>query len=634
MSKESGPETVETLLRTKEVFPPPKTILEKAWVKDYDSVYKESIADPEKFWAKVAGELEWYKRWDRVLEWNYPWAKWFVGGQCNIIHNALDRHQNTPTKNKNAILWEGENGETRTITYGELNTLVCRFANVLKSLGIKNGDRVAVYLPRIPEQFVTMLACAKIGAIHTVVYSGFSAGALQERIKDAEARLLVTADGSYYRGKVLALSKIVSGLKDIPTVKNVIYVRRVKTSIEQPPAPELYWDELMAKASDKCETERMASEDPLYFLYTSGTTGRPKGVVHAHGGYMVGLYLTSKWIFDLKDKDVYWCTADPGWVTGHSYIVYGPLINGATEVFYEGAPDFPDPGRWWSIVQNKKITVLYSTPTAIRALMRFGEEIPKKYDLSSLRLLGSVGEPINPEAWYWYHKNIGRGRCPIMDTWWQTETGMILISPLPCLPLKAGSATKPFPGIIAEIIDKEGNILAPFKGGNLAIKTPWPAMMKTIHKDPARYEVYWNTIKGWYVAGDIASKDDDGYFWVKGRSDDVIKTSGYRIGTAEVESALVSFPAVAEAAVIGKPDPLKGEIIKAFVLLRVGYQKSPTIIDEMKKHVRTVMGPIAIPAEIDIVDSLPKTRSGKIMRRLLRAKELGLPIGDISTLEE
>ena len=634
MSKESGPDTVETLLRTKEVFPPPKSIVEKAWVKDYDSVYKESIANVEKFWEGVANQLSWYKKWDKVLEWNYPWAKWFVGGQCNIVQNALDRHQNTPTKNKTAILWEGEKGETRAITYGELNTLVCKFANVLKSLGIKKGDRVSVYLPRIPEQFVTMLACAKIGAVHCVVYSGFSAGALQERIKDSEAKLLVTADGSHYHGKVLALANIVGELKDVPTLKNVVYVRRVNTPIEKSPAPAVYWDELMAKASDKCETERMTSEDPLYFLYTSGTTGRPKGVVHVHGGYMVGLYLTMKWIFDLKDNDIFWCTADPGWVTGHSYIVYGPLINGTTVVFYEGAPDQPDPGRWWSIVQNKKVTVLYSTPTGIRALMRFGDQIPKKYDLSSLRLLGTVGEPINPEAWHWYHKNIGYGECPIMDTWWQTETGMILITPLPCLPLKAGSAAKPFPGIVAEIVDKDGNVLPPNKGGNLAIKTPWPAMMKTIYKDPARYEVYWNTIKGWYMAGDIASKDEDGYFWVKGRSDDVIKTSGYRIGTAEVESALVSFPAVAEAAVIGKPDQLKGEIIKAFVILRVGYQKSPTIVDEMKKHVRAVMGPIAVPAEIDIVDSLPKTRSGKIMRRLLRAKELGLPIGDVSTLEE
>lgn len=634
MSSQSGIETVETLLRSRELFPPPKSILEKAWVKDYESVYKESMADFEKFWGKIAKELEWYEPWDKVLEWNYPWAKWFPGAKCNIIQNALDRHQQTPTRNKTAILWEGENGDTRATTYGELNTLVCKFANVLKSSGIGKGDRVAVYLPRIPEQFVTMLACAKIGAIHTVVYSGFSSGALQERIKDSEAKLLVTADGSYYRGKVLALSKIVGELTDIPTVKNVIYVRRVKAPIEHSPAPALYWDELMAKASDKCETEQMASDDPLYFLYTSGTTGPPKGVIHVHGGYMVGLYITMKWIFDLKDDDIFWCTADPGWVTGHSYIVYGPLINGTTVVFYEGAPDYPDPGRWWSIVQNKKVTVLYSTPTAIRALMRFGEEIPRKYDLSSLRLLGSVGEPINPEAWHWYHRNVGRGNCPIMDTWWQTETGMILITPLPCMSLKAGSAAKPFPGIIAEIVDTDGNVLPPNKGGHLAIKTPWPAIMKTIHKDPARYEAYWKTIKGWYMAGDIASKDDDGYFWIKGRSDDVIKTSGYRIGTAEVESALVSFPAIAEAAVVGKPDPLKGEIIKGFVILRVGIEKSPTLIDDMKKHVRSVLGPIAVPAEIDIVESLPKTRSGKIMRRLLRAKELGLPIGDTSTLEE
>jgi acetyl-CoA synthetase len=639
----SSSEAVESLLKVEKVFYPSEDVVQKAYIKNYDNLYSKSIENIEKFWEEVARELEWFKPWEKVLEWNYPWAKWFVGAKCNIVHNALDRHVKTWRKNKVAIYWEGEPGDTRVITYSELFKLVNKFANALKDLGVRKGDRVTIYLPRIPEQIIAMLACAKIGAIHSVVYSGFSSGALRDRIRDAESKVIITSDGSNYRGRVIPLYKIVSEINECPTLNYVVVIRRACIPLEcdhnQPFVIGLqprcvYYDELMKNASVHCETEIMDSEDPLYFLYTSGTTGKPKGVVHVHGGYMVGVYITAKWIFDIKDDDVFWCTADPGWVTGHSYIVYGPLINGATILFYEGAPDFPNPGRWWSLVEKYGVSVLYSTPTAIRGLMRYGEEYPQKHDLSSLRLLGSVGEPINPEAWLWYYRNIGREKCPIMDTWWQTETGMILITPLPSTPLKPGSAAKPFPGIIANVVNASGEPLPPNKGGQLVIKTPWPAMMRTLYKDQERYVSYWNTISGWYMAGDVASKDEDGYFWIKGRADDVIKTAGYRIGTAEVESALVSHPAVAEAAVIGKPDPLKGEIIKAFIILRAGWQSSDDLKAELKKHVREVMGPIAVPSEVEVMDSLPKTRSGKIMRRVLKAKELGLPVGDTSTLEE
>lgn len=631
----SSSDSLETLMKVEKIYEPPRKLLEQANLKDREGVYKESIKDPEKFWDRIAKELEWYEPWTRVLEWEYPWAKWYLKAKCNIVHNALDRHATTWRKNKVAIYWEGEIGDSRTVTYSELYRDVNKFANVLKKLGVAKSDRVTIYMPRVPEQVVAMLACAKIGAIHSVVYSGFSSGALRDRIVDAEAKVVVTADGAYYRGKVVPLADIVGQTGECPSVKHAVVFERTKMKIKENPSFQYHsWEELMNGASSECQTERMDSEDPLYFLYTSGTTGRPKGVVHVHGGYMVGTYITTKWIFDIKDEDVYWCTADPGWVTGHSYIVYGPLINGASEVFYEGAPDYPDPSRWWSIVEKYGVTIFYSTPTAIRALMRFGEQPIAKHNISTLRLLGTVGEPINPEAWIWYHKAVGKSKCPIMDTWWQTETGMAMITPTPTVLLKPGSATKPFPGIVAEIIDKDGNPLPPNKGGMLAIKSPWPSMMRTIYKDPSRYETYWKTISGWYVAGDVASKDEDGYFWIKGRSDDVIKTAGYRIGTAEVESALVSFPPVAEAAVIGKPDPVKGEAIKAFVILKVGHKGSEQLIEEMKQHVRKVLGPIGVPAEIQVTDWLPKTRSGKIMRRVLKAKELGKEVGDTSTLEE
>ncbi len=624
---------LQSLLKVKEAFYPPKDLLDQANVKDYKKIYKKSVENPESFWAEAASELEWFRKWDKVLDWKYPWAKWFVGGKCNIVHNALDRHVASHRRNKVAISWEDENGDSRKITYWELSQLVNRFGNALKKLGIGKGDRVTIYMPRIPEQIVAMLACAKIGAAHVVVYSGFSAGALKERIEASESKAVVTADGSHYRGRVLELKKIVDDARaGLAHVKHVIVVRHARNPVATLPG-DISYEELMEKSSPKLESEVMDAGDMLYMLYTSGTTGKPKGVVHVHGGYMVGTYLTTKWIFDVKDSDLYWCTADPGWVTGHSYIVYGPLLAGASVMFYEGAPDVPDAGRWWSIAEKYGVSILYSTPTAVRSLMRFGEEWPGKYDLSSLRLLGSVGEPINPEAWLWFRKVTG-DRLPIMDTWWQTETGMVLITPLPCLPVKPGSAAKPFPGVVAAVVDKAGKPVGPNIGGNLVIKTPWPAMMNTIYKDPARYETYWNTIPGWYAAGDTARVDEDGYFWIMGRADDVLKVSGYRIGPAEVESALVSHHAIAEAAVIGKPDPIKGEAIKAFVILRQGFSKTDDLTEQLKKHVREELGPIAIPNEIDFVTSLPKTRSGKIMRRLLRAKELGLSLGDTSTLEE
>ncbi len=624
---------LQSLLKVKEAFYPPKDLLDQANVKDYEKIYKKSVENPESFWAEAASELEWFRKWDMVLDWKYPWAKWFVGGKCNIVHNALDRHVASHRRNKVAISWEDENGDSRKITYWELSQLVNRFGNALKKLEIGKGDRVTVYMPRIPEQVVAMLACAKIGAVHVVVYSGFSAGALRERIEASESKAVVTADGSHYKGRVLELKKIVDDARaGLAHVKHVIVVRHARNPVASLPG-DVSYEELMEKSSPKLESEVMDAGDMLYMLYTSGTTGKPKGVVHVHGGYMVGTYLTTKWIFDVKDSDLYWCTADPGWVTGHSYIVYGPLLAGASVMFYEGAPDVPDAGRWWSIAEKYGVSILYSTPTAVRSLMRFGEEWPGKYDLSSLRLLGSVGEPINPEAWLWFRKVTG-DRLPIMDTWWQTETGMVLITPLPCLPVKPGSAAKPFPGVVAAVVDKAGKPVGPNIGGNLVIKTPWPAMMNTIYKDPARYETYWNTIPGWYAAGDTARVDEDGYFWIMGRADDVLKVSGYRIGPAEVESALVSHHAIAEAAVIGKPDPIKGEAIKAFVILRQGFSKTDDLTEQLKKHVREELGPIAIPNEIDFVTSLPKTRSGKIMRRLLRAKELGLSLGDTSTLEE
>ncbi|MFZ1746375.1 MAG: acetate--CoA ligase [Nitrospirales bacterium] len=626
-------ENIETLQRSTRVIPPSPDVTANAHIQDYESAYNQSIANPEKFWDGIAKELHWFSPWNKVLEWNYPWAKWFVGGTCNIAYNCLDRHVQTWRKNKVAVIWVGEEGQERILTYGELYRQVNKCANALKSLGLNKGDRVTIYLPKIPEQIVAMLACARIGVIHTVVYSGFSATALAARIEACEARVVITADVGYDRGRKIPLKPVVDeAVAKCPTVEKVIVVQREKAASPLQAPKELDWEAWIKEQSPKCEAEQLDSETPLYILYTSGTTGKPKGVVHVHGGYMVGTYITTKYVFDLKDEDVYFCVADPGWVTGHSYIVYGPLLNGATILTAEGKPDYPDPGRWWDLIERYGVSIFYTTPTAIRLLMKFGEDWPKKYDLSSLKVLGSVGEPINPEAWEWFHRVTG-GTKPIMDTWWQTETGMIMVSPLPCVPLKPGSATRGFLGIEADVMDREGNVVE-HGGGFAVIKKPWPSMMRTIYKEPDRYLMYWNTIPGVYTAGDVCHKDEDGYLWFMGRADDVVKVAGNRIGTAEVESALVSHEAVVEAAVIGKPHPTAGEQIKAFVILKQGQQETPGLIKSLQDHVLQELGKIAVPREIEIVPSLPKTRSGKIMRRVLKAKELGQDPGDISTLEE
>lgn len=629
---------LDTLLKEQRLFHPPQSIVEKAYVKDYDKVREEAEKDIEAFWAKVADELEWFKKWDKVLdESNAPFYKWFIGAKCNIVHNALDRHVKTDRKNKVAIIWEGEPGDVKKMTYQQLYEEVNKFANALKKLGVKRGDRVTTYLPNIPEQAISLLACAKIGAIHSVVYGGFSAQALVDRITDAEAKIVITANASYRRGKVIRLKETVDeAIQKCPSVEKVIVVKRAE-DVECPmqEGRDLWYHEIIKDESTECETEVMDAEDILYILYTSGTTGKPKGVVHVHGGYMVGIYKTLQWVFDIKDDDIFWCTADVGWVTGHSYIVYGPLIVGTTTVMYESVPDYPNPDRWWEMIDRYGVTILYTAPTAIRALMKYGEEWPAKHKLDTLRILGTVGEPINPEAWVWYYRNIGKERCPIMDTWWQTETGMFMITPVPTLPLKPGSATKPFPGIVAEIMDAKGNVLPPNTGGFLVIKRPWPAMLRTLYRDPERYKkTYWDKLPGLYLTGDMARKDEDGYFWIQGRADDVVNIAGHRIGTMEVESALVSHEAVAEAAVIGVPDEVKGEVLKAFVILKKGVKGGDELKQTLKMHVRKEIGPIVIFKEIEFKDSLPKTRSGKIMRRVLKAQELGLPLGDISTLSD
>jgi acetyl-CoA synthetase len=626
-------EHIETLQRSTRVIPPPPDMKAHAHIQDYETAYKQSIADPEKFWDGIARELHWFSPWNKVLDWNYPWAKWFVGGTCNISYNCLDRHVQTWRKNKVAVIWVGEEGQERIITYGELYRQVNKCANALKSLGLNKGDRVTIYLPKIPEQIVAMLACARIGVIHSVVYSGFSATALATRIRDCEARVVITADVGYDRSKKVPLKPVVDeAVAKCPTVEKVIVVQREPSAVPLQAPKEIDWEDWLKEQSPICEAEHLDSETPLYILYTSGTTGKPKGVVHVHGGYMVGTYITTKYVFDLKDEDVYFCVADPGWVTGHSYIVYGPLLNGATILTAEGKPDYPNPGRWWDLIERYGVSIFYTTPTAIRLLMKFGEDWPKKYNLTSLKILGSVGEPINPEAWEWFHR-VTNGTRPIMDTWWQTETGMIMVTPLPCVALKPGSANRPFLGIEADVMDREGNVLE-HGGGFAVIKKPWPAMMRTIYKEPDRYLLYWNTIPGVYTAGDVCHKDEDGYLWFMGRADDVVKIAGNRIGTAEVESALVSHEAVVEAAVIGKPHPTAGEQIKAFVILKQGWKETPDLIKRLQDHVLQELGKLAVPREIAIVPSLPKTRSGKIMRRVLKAQELGQDPGDISTLEE
>ena len=628
--------TIDSLLKEREQYPPSGDFVRRALVKD-DALYKQAAKDPEGFWAQEAERLHWSKKWDRVLQWEAPFAKWFVGGKINVSENCLDRHVHSDRRNKAAIVWEGEPGDKKVFTYYQLWREVNKFANVLKSLGVKRGDRVTIYMPMIPELPIAMLACARIGAPHSVIFGGFSAKAIHDRAGDAETAVVITADAGYRRGSLVPLKKTVDeGIADLPVVKHVVVFKRAGGDCPMKEGRDLWWHDLMATADPWCPPEPMDATDPLFILYTSGTTGKPKGIVHSTGGYLVGVASTHRLIFDLHEDDFYWCTADIGWVTGHSYIVYGPLANGATSFIYEGAPDFPKQDRWWSLVEEYGVSIMYTAPTAIRACMRWGDEWPRHHDLSSLRLLGTVGEPINPEAWRWYYRNIGGSRCPVVDTWWQTETGMILITPLPAVgPQKPGSATFPFPGVSAEVVDESGNPAGVNRGGYLVITKPWPAMLLTIYKDPERYKAtYWSQIRGKYFAGDGARIDEDGYFWLMGRIDDVINLAGHRIGTMEVESALVSHPKVAEAAVVGKPDQLKGQVLVAYVVLKSGEERSEALKDELKKHVRKEIGPIAAPEMVYITDKLPKTRSGKIMRRVIRALVSGQEIGDTTTLED
>jgi acetyl-CoA synthetase len=605
----------------------------------YLSLQSDSLRDPESFWANIAGQLVWHKKWDKVLQWDPPFAQWFVGGTLNASENAVDRHVTSWRKNKAAYLWEGENGERRTITYGELHREVNRLASVLQNLGLRKGDTVAIYMPLVPEFPIAMLACARLGLPFTVVFSGFSANALGERIQDCEAKIVVTADGGYRRGKILELKTVVDdAVKECPSVKHVVVFRRTRHVVPMTEGRDHWWHDLMAKASSYVAPVPVDSTHLLYILYTSGTTGKPKGVAHGTGGYLVFAYATQEWVFDAKDEDVFWCTADIGWVTGHTYVVFAPLMHGLTSVMYEGALDYPEPDRWWEIVERYGVTILYTAPTAIRSLMRHGDNLPRQHNLESLRLLGTVGEPINPAAWQWYFDVIGQGRCPIVDTWWQTETGGIMISPslrLGLVPLKAGSATFPLPGIDADVVDEKGNSLPPGEKGFLVIKKPWPGMFMTLYKDSERYrQVYWTRFSGLYYPGDYAMRDADGYFWLLGRADEVIKVAGHRLGTREVEDALVSHPSVAEAAVAGRPDPVKGEAIVAFVTLKKMADPSGALAEELRQHVRKMIGPIATPESIYFARLLPKTRSGKIMRRVIKAVASGGAIGDLSTLED
>jgi acetyl-CoA synthetase len=626
------------LLHERRIFEPNEEVKERAHIKNWEAEIEKG-RDPGKYWAEKAEQFEWFKKWDKILDdSNKPFYKWFVNGKINLAYNAVDRWIHTEKRNQVAILYVNERGDERKITYYELYREVNKFANALKNLGVKKGDTVSMYLPMCPELMVSILACNKIGAIHSVVYSGLSVGAFVERMNDARAKIVITADGTFRRGKIIDLKKISDeAMLQCPTIETVIVVKHagnpIKTS--ELSGKEIFYDRVIEGEPAEFEPEQMDSEDPLFILYTSGSTGKPKGVLHTTAGYMVGISTTMKNIFDIQDNDLWWCTADIGWITGHSYLIYAPLLLGTTTLVYEGAPDYPDPGIWWQIIEKYGVTKFYTAPTAIRHLMRYGNKYPNLYNLSSLKVLGTVGEPINPEAWIWYYKNVGKEKCPIMDTWWQTETGMHLISPLPVSPLKPGSATRACPGIEADVVDEEGNPVPLGKGGFLVIKNPWPAMFRTLYKDEERFiNAYWNDIPGVYKAGDMARKDEDGYFWIQGRSDDVLKIAGHRIGTAEVESAFVSHPAVAEAAVIGKDDPIKGQVIKAFLILKEGYTLKTDLIEDLKRHVRYELGPVAVLGEIEQVKALPKTRSGKIMRRILRAQEAGEDLGDTSTLEE
>ncbi len=632
---------IESSLTEERIFLPPKQFSEQAHIKsfaEYEQIYDQAAENPEEFWASAAESLHWFKKWDTILEWKEPFAKWFVGGTLNIAYNCLDRHLETSRRNKAAIIWEGEPGEIRTITYQQLHTEVSKFANVLKKLGIKSGDRVALYMPLVPELAMAMLSCARIGAVHTVIFGGFSAEAIKDRVNDGDCKLIVTADGGYRRGSEIRLKDTVDeAVENCPTIENVVVFKRTGSKIKMKAGRDHWWHELVQIVNDDCEAEELDSEHPLFILYTSGTTGKPKGILHTTGGYLTQTTLTSKWIFDLKDEDIYWCTADIGWITGHSYVVYGLLSNGATVLMYEGAPNFPDFDRFWDIIERHKVNIFYTAPTAIRAFIKWGEQYPLKHDLSSLRLLGTVGEPINPEAWMWYYKIIGKEKCPIVDTWWQTETGSIMISPFPgATPTVPGTATRPFPGIIVDIVNKDGDSVPDGEGGYLVIKHPFPSMLRTIYGDDERYKkTYWSEIPNVYFAGDGARRDERGYFWIMGRVDDVINVSGHRLGTAEIESALVSHEAVAEAAVVGRPDELKGSAIAAFVTLEGGRSGNDELKEELRAHVAKEIGALAKPDDIRFSDALPKTRSGKIMRRLLRElASNGEVAGDVTTLED
>jgi len=633
---------IDSTLKETRLFKPAKEFSKKAHIQSlaqYQALCRQAKKNPERFWGELAKDhLTWFSTWKKTLIWKAPFAQWFVGGKINLSVNCLDRHVASSHRNKAAILWEGEPGDKRTLTYQELADEVGRLANGLKSLGLKKGDCAGIYMPMVPEAAVAMLACARLGLTHTVVFGGFSAQAVRDRMNDAQAKAILTADGGYRRGTVVALKAHVDeALKDAPTVKHVVVLKRTGQEIPMIQGRDHWWHDLVPKQSASCAPEKLDSEHPLFILYTSGTTGKPKGIVHSTAGYLLGAMLTTKWIFDLKDDDIFWCTADIGWVTGHSYVVYGPLANGATVFMYEGAPNFPEPDRFWSLIERWKVNIFYTAPTAIRAFMRWGEEWPKKHDLSSLRLLGSVGEPINPEAWMWYQRVIGNKKCPIVDTWWQTETGAIMISPLPgATPTVPGSATLPLPGVEADIVTREGKPVGPKEGGFLVIKKPWPSMLRGIHGDPARFkEQYWSQIPGSYFTGDGARRDKNGYFWVMGRVDDVINVAGHRLGTMEIESALVSHQSVAEAAVVGKPDELKGTSIAAFVTLKSGIAATDDLKKELILHVGKEIGSIAKPDDLRFTDALPKTRSGKIMRRLLRDVAAGnQTAGDTTTLED
>jgi acetyl-CoA synthetase len=632
---------IESTLNEQRVFPPPAEFAARARNKsmdEYERLRAEAASDPDAFWARMAEELHWFKRWDKVLNWEPPHAEWFVNGTTNVSYNCLDRHLSTERRTKTALLWEGEPGEQRAFTYEELHREVCRFANVLKKLGVAKGDRVALYMPLIPELAISMLACSRIGATHSVVFGGFSAEALKDRINDAGCKAVVTADGGFRRGSEVKLKAAVDeALKETPTIEACVVVRRTGSQVEMKQGRDQWWHEIIETVDANCPAEELDGEHPLFILYTSGTTGKPKGILHTTAGYLLWAHLSTKWVFDLRDEDVYWCTADIGWVTGHSYVVYGPLSNGATSLMYEGAPNHPEPDRFWSIVERHKVSIFYTAPTAIRAFIKWGEEHPRKHDLSSLRLLGSVGEPINPEAWMWYREVIGGNRCPIVDTWWQTETGGIMISPLPgATPTKPGSATKPLPGVEADIFTRQGQHVADNLGGFLVIKRPFPSMLRTIWGDDERFrKTYYGEIEGVYFAGDGARRDADGYFWIMGRVDDVINVSGHRLGTMEIESALVSHPTVAEAAVVGRPDELKGQGIVAFVTLEGAREATDELKQQLRAHVTKEIGALARPDEIRFTDALPKTRSGKIMRRLLRELAAGGAVrGDTTTLED